>query len=203
MMNELKVPVTKVGVSPYPVDVQAPAEELRVRGAKPMPLEAAGLTGRIEAVGDEYLVRGTVSGVYVATCDRCLAEMREAFEVEVAWLFYPGAPTYRTEHGDEIEAPPDPDEDPDVYPVEEGLIDLGRRIWEEASLAVPAKFICREDCAGLCPVCGGNLNETACACVDEARVAENKTKIKGLAGLAERFPKPADNGLEDSSGAGT
>ncbi len=35
---------------------------------------------------------------------------------------------------------------------------------EQVLLAVPLKTICREDCKGLCPHCGKNLNESACSC---------------------------------------
>lgn len=46
-----------------------------------------------------------------------------------------------------------------------GMIDLDRLIDEHMNLAVPMRFICREDCKGLCARCGGNLNLTpGCAC---------------------------------------
>lgn len=38
---------------------------------------------------------------------------------------------------------------------------------EQVLLAVPLKAVCREDCKGLCPHCGKNLNEDACSCADE------------------------------------
>ena len=39
-----------------------------------------------------------------------------------------------------------------------------QRLWEEFSLALPVKPLCRPDCRGLCPECGKNLNEGACGC---------------------------------------
>jgi uncharacterized protein len=38
-------------------------------------------------------------------------------------------------------------------------LDLGRWAHDAAVLAIPARFLCREDCAGLCPVCGESLND--------------------------------------------
>lgn len=38
-------------------------------------------------------------------------------------------------------------------------LDLGRWAHDAAVLAIPARFLCREDCAGLCPVCGEPLND--------------------------------------------
>jgi uncharacterized protein len=36
-------------------------------------------------------------------------------------------------------------------------------VREEMLLAIPINPICRADCKGLCPICGGNLNETLCS----------------------------------------
>ena len=51
---------------------------------------------------------------------------------------------------------------PDVY--QHGQLDLTALLETETSLALPMKPLCREGCRGLCPVCGGNRNITACAC---------------------------------------
>ena len=48
----------------------------------------------------------------------------------------------------------------------EGL-ELEDALREQVLLALPLKTICREDCKGLCPHCGKNLNEAQCSCVDE------------------------------------
>jgi uncharacterized protein len=48
----------------------------------------------------------------------------------------------------------------------EGLL-LEDTLREQVLLALPLKSICREDCKGLCPHCGKNLNEVQCSCVEE------------------------------------
>jgi uncharacterized protein len=48
----------------------------------------------------------------------------------------------------------------------EGVL-LEDTLREQVLLAVPLKTVCREDCKGLCPHCGKNLNEGACSCSDE------------------------------------
>ena len=48
----------------------------------------------------------------------------------------------------------------------DGLL-LEDTLREQVLLAVPLKTVCREDCKGLCPQCGKNLNEGACSCDDE------------------------------------
>ncbi len=47
---------------------------------------------------------------------------------------------------------------------ENDQIDLDQLMREQFYLALPMKPLCREDCRGLCPICGGNLNRDACGC---------------------------------------
>ena len=44
------------------------------------------------------------------------------------------------------------------------VIDLDPLVREQLVLSLPAYPVCREDCKGLCPVCGANLNERECGC---------------------------------------
>ncbi len=46
-------------------------------------------------------------------------------------------------------------------------IDLGEFVSEEITLALPIRFLCKEDCRGLCPRCGADRNEGSCACAEE------------------------------------
>src|SRR5713101_7698835 len=75
----------------------------------------------------------------------------------------------RHRHGGEAApALPDPDalEDPSSYPLARDalVIDLRPAVREELLLAVPRWVVCREDCRGLCPRCGKDLNAGACGC---------------------------------------
>ncbi len=47
--------------------------------------------------------------------------------------------------------------------VENEELDLGRWVHDAAVLAIPTRFLCRPDCAGLCPVCGESLNDADAA----------------------------------------
>lgn len=47
---------------------------------------------------------------------------------------------------------------------EEDKIDLSKDVFEYAELSVPMKKLCSDDCKGLCPKCGTNLNEKNCGC---------------------------------------
>ena len=48
--------------------------------------------------------------------------------------------------------------------VDDYKLDLDELIRTDILLELPTKFLCKEDCKGLCPTCGKNLNEGACNC---------------------------------------
>ncbi len=62
---------------------------------------------------------------------------------------------------------PLPDE-PGCFTIDERhILDLTEAIRQYALLAIPMKPLCREDCAGLCPGCGHNLNQGPCNCLPQ------------------------------------
>ena len=54
--------------------------------------------------------------------------------------------------------------DPEAFPIEHGQLDLGPMVREEVLLGVPDAPLCRDDCPGLCPVCGADLHADPCDC---------------------------------------
>jgi uncharacterized protein len=50
----------------------------------------------------------------------------------------------------------------DVYKFKKGLVDLTEMINEKILLSMPYSVLCEDDCKGLCPECGANLNQTKC-----------------------------------------
>jgi uncharacterized protein len=95
---------------------------------------------------------GRISGLTRGECRRCLKPVEASFEA-------PMVAVYTTS--------PDIADDPGVYPLVEPVtaIDLTDALREEVALSAPMWMLCREDCAGLCPTCGADLNEGPCQCV--------------------------------------
>jgi uncharacterized protein len=127
--------------------------ELEFSGAGP-------LTGRVHLSrhGKDVLVRGQIEGRLKLTCGRCL----EAFELPIAadfdLLLAPG-PEPVSDKEEELSTP---ELDLDFYSDE--IVDLEGIIKEQIILQIPLKPLCREDCRGLCPHCGADLNQGKCAC---------------------------------------
>lgn len=65
--------------------------------------------------------------------------------------------------------------------VAEDELDVGAWAHDAAALATPAQFLCRPDCAGLCPVCGASLNDTEPAAHEHEQGGDPRwDKLKGL-----------------------
>lgn len=60
-------------------------------------------------------------------------------------------------------------------------IDISQDVFEYIELAIPMKTVCREDCKGLCPKCGTNLNDKQCNC-DTSRPLDIWDDLKKLKG---------------------
>jgi uncharacterized protein len=117
------------------------------------------LDGRLEFAGEGYLLRGTLRGELSVSCARCLEPAPVSIDSPMTVTFV---------ETDEATSPDDADAEDDVVSFQRGVIDLSLPIRDEILLAVPMTAICRPDCAGICPVCGGNRNLTPCDCEKQA-----------------------------------
>ncbi len=161
---------------------EIPDEGLRIEGVAdfPHPFEDAtwaldGLSLVVEKDGDVVFVRGDLEARVPLHCGRCLEPYTVTVHPRVDARFVP-APATR---GEERELGAD-DLETDVY--QHGQLDLTALLEPETRLALPMKPLCGEGCRGLCPVCGGNRNVTACAC--ETHVPD--PRWAALKGWAER-----------------
>lgn len=71
------------------------------------------------------------------------------------------------------------DGDDDIVNVESAVIDLYDVIYNDIVLNLPTQVLCDDECKGLCPDCGANLNSDACTCEDE-KVDPRLAKLKNL-----------------------
>ena len=112
---------------------------------------------RVDKDGEAVFVRGRLRARVPQLCGRCLDPYTATVAPEVDARFVP-SPRGR---GDELALGVE-DLETDVY--DKGVIDLTALVETETTLLLPMKPLCREDCRGLCPICGGNRNASACRC---------------------------------------
>ncbi len=101
---------------------------------------------RLTALNDGIDVDGTVSAAWSTVCRRCLVDV-SGTAVGVVDELYQIEPL-----------------DPDAYLIEDGQLDLAPLIRETVLLELETERLCRDDCAGLCPVCGIDRNSAECSC---------------------------------------
>lgn len=102
---------------------------------------------RLEAVMEGVLVSGTVRMPLTGECARCLEPLSSRFDVDFQELFVYSDTRSGGTAGD------------DEHRLETDLIDLEPVIRDAVVLALPLSPLCRDDCPGLCSVCGTKLTD--------------------------------------------
>lgn len=125
--------------------------------------------------GDGILLTGIVRAHVESTCDRCLepAAFEVGGEIEEYYLFEEPADEEAFEDGFELIGP-------------DRTVDVAEPISDAVVMETPFVVLCREDCQGLCPVCGVNLNREQCGCAERARkeaAASSENPFAALAAL--------------------
>ncbi|HLX41526.1 MAG TPA: DUF177 domain-containing protein [Ktedonobacteraceae bacterium] len=116
---------------------------------------------RLRRTNQGLLVDGWVDVTIELSCNRCLDQFEQRFHVPFMEQFYPTVDVITG-----IALPPFNEDD--VFPIDDHHhVDLTEAIRQHVLLELPMSVICREDCAGLCPQCGHNLNRGSCECQPE------------------------------------
>jgi uncharacterized protein len=107
------------------------------------------------------LVKCIVNTAVELTCSRCLKTFRQPLKIKFEEEFLP---TIDIING----TPLPPSEELGAFTIDEQhILDLTDAVRQYALMAIPIKALCKQDCAGLCPTCGKNLNEGKCDCPDD------------------------------------
>lgn len=135
---QLAVPIEPLELGGEHYSAQSPAQPPE-QGSQDIPvvLDISRMTG------GGYALRLRFTAVLAGPCMRCLKPAARLVEVDAREVDRPG-------EGEELESP---------Y-VKDEQLDVASWARDAFALALPSKVLCREDCAGLCPVCAADLNET-------------------------------------------
>jgi uncharacterized protein len=108
--------------------------------------------------GTEIFISGTLHTATTATCSRCAEEFDVPGQRGFRYVFAPEA--LSNNHDFSLKS-----EDLEFSFYQGDEVDLTPLIREQALLALAQRPLCREDCRGLCPQCGANLNLGDCGCI--------------------------------------
>ena len=120
------------------------------------PVQVSG-TAELNGATAEIRVRGHITVLMEAECDRCLETATFPLDTDFE-LFYMPASSLEA-----AEASIDESELEMGFYEEEGL-ELTAVVREQILLSLPMQRLCRPDCRGLCPLCGQNRNVSSCGC---------------------------------------
>lgn len=111
--------------------------------------------------GSEILAEGHAEVDLELVCTRCLTPFVQRVSVDIVEEF---KPTVNLKAQQEAAKPP---EDPALVIDKRNMLDLSEVMRQNLLLALEDYKLCTEDCAGLCPECGHNLNEGPCECGEQ------------------------------------
>ena len=110
------------------------------------------VSGDVRNVAGMLLMQFEASTVLDAVCDRCLKEFSQNKTIR-----------YECMLAEELED----EENDDIILLEDGCVDLGDLAKTMFILEMDTKTLCSEDCKGICPGCGVDLNQGSCTCKKE------------------------------------
>lgn len=133
--------------------------------------------GQVVYADPGYFLRAHLSYEQSLSCNRCLKPIVDHAEADVEMMIL-------------VERHPPPggehalhEQDLGLMYVAEETLETDPILIEQLQLNVPMKPLCREDCQGLCPVCGADKNDGACSCAEAA----TDPRWAALAALKSRF----------------
>ncbi len=147
-------PILKEPGASLPFDLKGKVGELDAEGGTAEIVGPLTVRGVATSLGDGIYVEANVRGSVSLLCSRCLAPFEKPIDLSVEGRFEENAEAGADEEEEEVE----------VFPLEGTSCDLDEMIRHEIVLSLPMKPLCSEECKGLCPVCGKNLNEGDCDC---------------------------------------
>lgn len=107
----------------------------------------------VNAENKKLLITGGGKLTMLMPCDRCLADVPVTIDLHIEKEF----PLKAVE-------PEDGESEEDEGILDGTTLDTDQLIFDEVLLNRPLKVLCKEDCKGICPSCGCNLNEKECGC---------------------------------------
>lgn len=137
------------------------------------------MDGQATVAGDGMRIRGRLKGTIRPFCARCLDPINTEVDADLDLLYQPASDL---SSGQEVEIH---EADTELAFFTGAGVEVEEVAREQMLLAVPMQPLCKESCRGLCPRCGKNLNQGACAC--PPRPIDDRWQ--GLQALKQKFER--------------
>ena len=131
-----------------PLDVELDLSAMEFQGQHPL-VHPVHLTGAVEVSADVVMLRAAAEVPFDGQCDRCMEPFHRVFHIPMEHILVTSL-----NNG----------ENDDFILIENYQLPLSDLVETDILLELPSKNLCKEDCRGLCPQCGKNLNEGLCGC---------------------------------------
>ncbi len=125
-------------------------------------------------------IEGTVRTAIQYKCSRCLKEFARPLAMNYNLYYLPQPRGIRADEEIELKY-----EDMDIAYYDGIRLDVDLMIVEQIELSMPMKIVCREDCLGLCYICGADLNEGVCGCKKQ----ETDSRLAALLEFRKKMDK--------------
>lgn len=150
----MKIKISSLSEGRHLYDFEMPTTEIE------LPIDFVGnvtVHVKLEKTKDQIFITSNLQCKKEFLCDRCLTNYEDNLKTSYN-MFYVYDVAHRNEYDKDVVT---------VISKDTDIIDLLPDVKEYLLLAVPMKNVCSEDCKGLCPKCGQNLNLTQCDCETE------------------------------------
>jgi uncharacterized protein len=152
-VSVLRINISKLSEGTHHYSLKASPDEVGLdsRFTKELHIEAT-----LQKTTRHLYMKAEVKTGGTFTCDRCLEEFHSDVTSVYGVMFVPDQDAVEGD-GEEVQ----------VLSNDSTHIDLADDVRQFVLLGLPQKLLCREECAGLCPTCGANLNTGRCECKGE------------------------------------
>ena len=144
-------PIIHVPGGSLPFQFELDLSALDFFGEKPF-AHPVQVSGTVRNTAGALVLEGVAETTLELACDRCLKPFSQVLKLPVTTLL-----------AEELED----EENDEIVLLENGEADLDELFTTALVLSMDAKHVCSEDCKGLCPTCGANLNDGPCGCRKE------------------------------------
>jgi uncharacterized protein len=134
--------------SVLPFETELDLRDMEFGGSYPV-TEAVKAVGTVRNTAGVLILTAQITTVLHGSCDRCATDVKRDYSFPVEHTL-----VVALESGD----------NDDFLEVPNMRLDLDALVEEDVNLALPSKYLCNEECKGLCPTCGKNLNKDQCDC---------------------------------------